>query len=140
MLTIKRRFPTREVYLTTGAIGAICAAGFVAALVSAHPLTNEAAVVTSVEASDEKDEVPIDSQTDQKPSTTPAADRTPNVSLHPTRSITVNPTPRAASPSPSSTATPAPAPSESPSPTPTPSDSPEPTPNPGSEDPLVSVE
>ena len=126
MLTIKKRFPSRELYLGAGIVTSVAVAGALAAIVSAHSLKDQSAVMPTkvVEAkSDLKDE-PTPDQTVEAPVKKYTGTTEPRVA---TSVPPVSTAPLATS---APSAPPTPTPSLSPEPTPEPTVSPEPSPEP----------
>lgn len=129
MLSIKKRFPSRELYLATGVVASIAVAGAVAAVVSAHALRDQSAIMPTkvVKANDDSKKEPEAQKAAQTPvkeysgaTGSRVANNVPSASTAPlaTSAPTVSPEP---------TSTPLPSPD--PEPTPIPEEpTPEPTP------------
>lgn len=119
MLVIKKRFPAREMYLVAGVVTSIGVAGALAAIVSAHSLKDQSAVMPTKII---------------KAVETPKEDSAPKVATETPAQQYQSPTQRGVASEPTTSTTPiATAPAVSASPEPTPTATPEPTPEPSPE-------
>ncbi len=130
MLTIKRRYTDRKLYLYSGLAVAICSAGALAAFVGVNSI-HERAVVSVKPAVANSPNTDESKKEDQPTSATPSVSKVGSASTAsalstPTQaSTTVSASPQ---PTPVATPEPSPSPSVEPSPTPTPTPSPDPIP------------
>lgn len=125
MLAIKKKFPAREAYLVTGVIASIGVAGALAAIVSAHSLKDQSAIMpTKVVQSDNQSKAET---APQQASEMPAEEYTTSTSPRKVAGVpSVSPEPLAESPAVSISPVPSPTITPEPTPEPTPEVSPEP--------------